>query len=64
MEEIKTGLVLEKVKGIIDAGHLGEYSNMVEKLTREDYTSLEVASALLKMVMGEGKKEEKTKTQK
>jgi len=64
MEEIKTGLVLEKITGIIEAGHLGEYSNMVEKLTREDYTSLEVASALLKMVMGEGKKEEKPKFKK
>lgn len=57
IEEIKTNLLLEKVKGIIDAGHLGEYSNMVEKLTQEDYTSLEVASALLKVVMGEGGKE-------
>jgi ATP-dependent RNA helicase DeaD len=59
IEEIKTGLVLEKVKGIVDAGHLGEFSNMVEKLTQEDYTSLEVASALLKMVMGEEGREEK-----
>ncbi|NJD54464.1 MAG: DEAD/DEAH box helicase [Candidatus Methanoperedens sp.] len=58
MEEIKTGMVLEKIAGIIEAGHLGEYSNMVEKLTREDYTSLEVASALLKMVIGERKKED------
>jgi len=33
-------MVLEKVKGIMDSGHLGEYSNMVEKLTQEDYTSL------------------------
>jgi ATP-dependent RNA helicase DeaD len=57
IEEIKTNLLLEKVKGIVDAGHLGEYSNLVEKLTQEDYTSLEVASALLKMVMGEGSKE-------
>ena len=57
IEEIKTNLLLEKVKGIVDTGHLGEYSNLVEKLTQEDYTSLEVASALLKMVMGEGSKE-------
>ena len=61
IEEIKTGLILEKVKGIVDAGHLGEYSNMVEKLNREDYTSLEVASALFKMVMGEGNKEDAAK---
>jgi len=54
VEDIRTSLLLEKVKGTVDAGHLGEYSNLVEKLTQEDYTSLEVAAALLKMVMGEG----------
>jgi len=61
IEEIKTNLILEKVKGIVDAGHLGEYSNMVEKLNLEDYTSLEVAAALLKMQLGEGGKEEAIK---
>jgi ATP-dependent RNA helicase DeaD len=61
IEEIKTNLILEKVKGIVDSGHLGEYSNMVEKLNLEDYTSLEVAAALLKMLMGEGGKKETTK---
>ncbi|MCZ7402845.1 MAG: DEAD/DEAH box helicase [Candidatus Methanoperedens sp.] len=61
IEEIKTNLLLEKVKKIVDAGHLGEYSNMVEKLTQEDSTTLEVASALLKMVMGEGGKAETVK---
>jgi ATP-dependent RNA helicase DeaD len=58
IEEIKTNLILEKIKGIIDAGHLGEYNNLVEKLTQEDYTSLDVAAALLKMQMGERGKEE------
>jgi len=61
IEEIKTNLILEKIKGIIDAGHLGEYSNMVEKLTQEDYSSLDVAAALLKMQMGERGKEEAMK---
>ncbi|MBU4221149.1 MAG: DEAD/DEAH box helicase [Euryarchaeota archaeon] len=61
IEEIKTNLILEKIKGIIDAGHLGEYSNMVEKLTQEDYSSLDVAAALLKMQMGERGKEETMK---
>jgi len=64
IEEIKTNLLLEKVKKIVDAGHLGEYTNMVEKFTQEDYTSLEVASALLKMVMGDGGKEETVKSRK
>ncbi|MCZ7392087.1 MAG: DEAD/DEAH box helicase [Candidatus Methanoperedens sp.] len=60
VEDIRTNLLLERVKGTVDAGHLGEYSNLVEKLTQEDYTSSDVAAALLKMVMGEGStKEEK-----
>ncbi|MCZ7384786.1 MAG: DEAD/DEAH box helicase, partial [Candidatus Methanoperedens sp.] len=58
VEDIRTNLLLEKVKGTVDAGHLGEYSNLVEKLTQEDYTSLEVAAALLKMLMGEGSTKE------
>ncbi|RLD18116.1 MAG: ATP-dependent helicase [Bacteroidetes bacterium] len=57
VEEIRTNLLLEKVKGIIDAGHLGKCNNLVEKLIQEDYTSLEVAAALLKIVTDEGSKE-------
>ncbi len=58
VEEIRTNLLLEKVKGTVDAGHLGEYSNLVEKLIQEDYTYIDVASALLKMVIGEEGREE------
>lgn len=61
IEEIKTNLILEKVKGIVDAGHLGEYNNLIEKLIQEDYTSLDVAAALLKMQMVERGKEETMK---
>ena len=61
IEEIKTNLILEKVKGIVDAGHLGEYNNLVEKLIQEDYTSLDVAAALLKMQMVEWGNEETMK---
>ena len=57
VEAIRTNLLLEKVKGVIDAGHLGKCSNLVEKLVQEDYTSLEVAAALLKIVAAEGSKE-------
>ena len=57
VEAIRTNLLLEKVKGVIDAGHLGKCSNLVEKLIQEDYTSLEVAAALLKIVAAEGSKE-------
>jgi len=57
VEAIRTNLLLEKVRGVIDAGHLGKCSNLVEKLVQEDYTSLEVAAALLKIVTAEGSKE-------
>ena len=57
VEAIRTNLLLEKVKGVIDAGHLGKCSNLVEKLIQEDYTSLEVAAALLKMMIDEANKE-------
>ncbi|MDJ1422004.1 MAG: DEAD/DEAH box helicase [Candidatus Methanoperedens sp.] len=58
VEEIRTNLLLEKIKGTVDAGHLGEYSNLVEKLIQEDYTYIDVAAALLKMVIGEEGREE------
>ena len=51
VEEIRTNILLENVKDIVDAGHLGEYSNLVEKLIQEEYTSLDVAAALLKILI-------------
>jgi len=57
VEEIKTNLLLEKVKKSIDEGHLGKYTNWVERLIEEEYTSLDIAASLLKMVMGENGKE-------
>ena len=57
VEEIRTNILLENVKDIVDAGHLGEYSNLVEKLIQEEYTSLEVAAALLKILIDKESKE-------
>lgn len=58
VEEFKTSIFLEKVKNVIEEGHLGKYIDYVEKLLDEDYASIDVAGALLKMSMGEEKKEE------
>ena len=56
VEEIRTNIILENVIDVVDAGHLGEYSNLVEKLIQEEYTSLDIAAALLKiMIDKEGK---------
>lgn len=53
VEEIKMNLLLEKVKKEIDEGHLGKYTHWIERLIEEDYTSLDVAASLLKMIMSE-----------
>jgi ATP-dependent RNA helicase DeaD len=48
VEEIRTNMILENVKDVVDAGHLREFSNLIEKLIQEDYTSLDIAAALLR----------------
>ena len=57
VEEIRTNIILENVIDVVDAGHLGEYSNLVEKLTQEEYTSLDIAAALLKIIIDKEGKE-------
>ena len=56
VNEVRTNQLLGKVKETIDAGHLGTYSNLVEKLIQEDYAYFDVAAALMKMVVGESNK--------
>ena len=51
VEEIKTNMFLEKVKSVVNNNDLTKYMNLVERLMEEDYTSVETAAALLKMVM-------------
>lgn len=48
VEEMKTNLFLEKVKSIMEEGHLTKYINLVEKLMQEDYAAIDIAAALLK----------------
>lgn len=57
IEEVRTNLILENIKDVVDTGHLGEYSNLVEKLIQEDYTSLDIAAALLKIIIDKEGKE-------
>lgn len=51
VEESKTAAFLDKVKDIIAEGNLSRYIDIVQKLLEEDYTTLDVAAALLKMNM-------------
>ncbi|MFH1825362.1 MAG: DEAD/DEAH box helicase [Candidatus Firestonebacteria bacterium] len=52
VEEIRNNLLLERIKKIIKEGHLSKYVSYVESLLSEDYTSLDVAAAMLKIIIG------------
>jgi ATP-dependent RNA helicase DeaD len=49
VEEMRENLFLGEVKETIKKGELKKYARLVESLTNEDYTSLEIAAALIKM---------------
>jgi ATP-dependent RNA helicase DeaD len=57
VEEVKTTVLLEKIKDIIDKGNIERYIQVVEPLLKEDYATLDIAAALLKMTMDEESKE-------
>lgn len=52
VEGTKINILLDKVKEVIEDGGLARYTEIVENLLEEDYTSLDVAAALLKMTVG------------
>lgn len=59
VEEIRTTTLITEIKEVIDSEKdLNKYSSVIERLVNEDYTSLEIASGLLKMIMGNEKVEE------
>jgi ATP-dependent RNA helicase DeaD len=59
VEETRSIGVLEKVKDRIEEGNLDRYAQLIESLVEEEYSTLDVAAALLKMALGtEGKEGE------
>lgn len=50
VQERKLAAMLERIKQVLDAGHLSVYARAVESLLSENVTSLDVAAALLKMI--------------
>jgi len=54
MEEIRVSSYLDKVKSNIDEGKIGKYTRWIEGLIEEDYTTLDIASAMLNIAMGAG----------
>jgi ATP-dependent RNA helicase DeaD len=51
VEKLKNYRFLENLKHLIDNEYLGQEVQMVEKLMEEDYSSLDVAAALMKMLL-------------
>lgn len=49
IETIKTDTFIDKVKKAVDAGNLQKHIEIVERLMEDDYPSIEVAAALIKM---------------
>lgn len=49
VEESKVNVLFEKIKKVIDEGELDKYERTIESFLEEDYTSLDVAAALLKI---------------
>ena len=58
VEETRINLLMEKVKQVIEDGGLAKYTQWVERLMDEDYNSLDLAAALLKMSLGKEGEEE------
>lgn len=61
VEEIKTGTLIDQVKDIIEKNNLGKERQIIDKLLEEDYTSIDIAVALLKMVVGKQTETEEIK---
>lgn len=51
LEATKINFYASKIKDMLEAGHLSEYINQVELIMGNDYTSLDIAAALLKMTL-------------
>lgn len=58
VEETRTNILMEKVRSEIDEGGLGKYLLVVERLMEEDYTSLDLAAAFLKIIIDSDQKPE------
>jgi len=56
IEEIKATKIISEIKQLIKENNLEKYISIIQKLLGEDYTTLDIAAALLKKAMPEPKK--------
>ncbi|GAA4297250.1 DEAD/DEAH box helicase [Nibribacter koreensis] len=57
--EVRTTLVLDQVKEVIEKGGLAKHVVKVERLIAQDFNTLDIAAALLKLLMKDTKTKEK-----
>lgn len=50
MDKLRTNILLEKIKNTIENENLNKYVHNVERLIEEDYNSIDISAALLKML--------------
>lgn len=55
VEEARTTVLLDKIKETIEEGKLERYIQIIEPLLKDDFTSLDIAASLLKMVSSSGR---------
>ncbi|MGV3538885.1 MAG: DEAD/DEAH box helicase, partial [Rufibacter sp.] len=58
--EVRTTLVLDQVKEVIQKGGLAKHILKIERLVDQDFTTIDIAAALLKLVMKDTKNKEKS----
>lgn len=58
VEEIKNNILIDKIKATIEEGGIGKYTSIIEKLLEEDYNSLDICAALIKMLTGRDDREQ------
>ena len=51
VEEARMNIIIDRINEVLEAGDLERYVHLVEQFLRQDYTSLDIAAALMKMVM-------------
>ena len=51
VEETRAVTLLESIKERVGEGDLDKYTNLIERLMTEDYSALDIAAALLKMLL-------------
>lgn len=51
IEENKLGAHIESIKNVINAGVISSYKAFIEEMTNNEYSSTDIAAALLKMLM-------------